>query len=79
MAPFYLPYLLPVLQLTSIAAHHAGAGAWWANTWHAAALGFCMIPLLEGLLPHDNDNPTEDATRAKADSIWRGRSLVVCS
>jgi len=27
-------------------------------------------PRAEGLLPHDNDNPTEGAASAKAGSIW---------
>jgi hypothetical protein len=31
VAPFYLPYLLPFLQLASIAAHHSGLGAGLAD------------------------------------------------
>jgi hypothetical protein len=37
---------------------------------YSKALGFCIIPLLEVAGADDTDNPTEDAARAKAASLW---------
>lgn len=37
VVPFYLPYLLPLLQLSSIAAHHAGYGAGPQHTFQSTS------------------------------------------
>jgi hypothetical protein len=41
-----------------------------ANTWHAAAVAFAVLPVLEMALPEDTANPTAAAARAKMHSVW---------
>ena len=70
--PFFVSYILPVTFLATVRAAADGHIGILSNTWSCAWFVFCVLPILEIIVPDDLDNLTEtDSKRASQDPRYK--------